>query len=184
MPQSDLDLYFIAIVPPEPLRGTLSALKNQLAEKFHTHAALKSPPHITLHMPFRLMAGKCEALKQALNELAQEFSSFPIHLNGYRGFPPRVVFAHVEQSLELHLLFQRIAQTMRGFQQFQADYKGRGFTPHLTVAFRDLRPALYPEALAMVQQNPLAEQFVAEGFYLLHHDGQQWQMLQHFLFKA
>ncbi|MDN4166768.1 2'-5' RNA ligase family protein [Cytophagales bacterium LB-30] len=184
MPQSDLGLYFIALIPPEPLRGQMMEVKKRLAETFHTQAALKSPPHITLHMPFRLKASKYEALVQSLEELAQAFSPFSVQLHGYRGFPPRVVYAHVENSPELYALFKHLAQVMRGFQQFQADYKGRGFTPHLTVAFRDLKPALYPEALAMVQQNPLAEHFVAEGFYLLHHDGHQWQMLQHFLFKA
>ena len=184
MPISDLGLYFIAIVPPEPLRGTLAVLKNQLAEKFHTHAALKSPPHITLHMPFRLKPSKCEALQYALDELAQEFSPFSLHLNGYRGFPPRVVYAHVEHRQELQSLFQRISQAMRGFKQFQADYKERGFTPHLTLAFRDMKPAFYHEVLAFVQQHPLETTFAVHGFHLLQHDGQQWQMLHQSLFKA
>jgi 2'-5' RNA ligase len=44
--------YFIAIVPPEPFLSNITAIKMELFENYGSKGALRSPAHITLHMPF------------------------------------------------------------------------------------------------------------------------------------
>ncbi len=44
--------YFIAIVIPEPFQVELMDIKNIVKDKFNSKGALRSPAHITLHMPF------------------------------------------------------------------------------------------------------------------------------------
>ena len=44
--------YFLAIIPPEKIEKEIYGLKELVADKFHSKAALRSPAHITLHMPF------------------------------------------------------------------------------------------------------------------------------------
>jgi 2'-5' RNA ligase len=54
MPASkDFQLYFIALIPPEPFFSEVLGLKNEVKDRFNSKAALNSPPHVTLHMPFR-----------------------------------------------------------------------------------------------------------------------------------
>ena len=50
--------YFIAIIPPEPIHDQIVNIKKDISTKHNTYAALKSPPHITLHMPFNLEHNK------------------------------------------------------------------------------------------------------------------------------
>ena len=50
--QSAKSLYFIAIVPEEPLLGRINTIKAEVAQKYKTKASLKSPAHITLFPPF------------------------------------------------------------------------------------------------------------------------------------
>ena len=44
--------YFVALIPPSPVYEEAQALKEYFREKYNSKAALNSPPHITLHMPF------------------------------------------------------------------------------------------------------------------------------------
>jgi hypothetical protein len=52
MKRDSLRLYFIAHVPEEPVFADLMALKTAVRDLYGSKAALRSPPHITLHMPF------------------------------------------------------------------------------------------------------------------------------------
>ena len=47
-----LQKYFIALVPPEPLLSEIQRVKQQIFDDYGTKGALRSPGHITLHMPF------------------------------------------------------------------------------------------------------------------------------------
>ena len=44
--------YFIAIVPPEPLLFEIQEIKKTISQNYKTKGALRSPGHITVHMPF------------------------------------------------------------------------------------------------------------------------------------
>ena len=46
-------LYFIAIVPPSPIYEEAFEQKVYFKTKYNSKASLNSPPHITLHMPFK-----------------------------------------------------------------------------------------------------------------------------------
>lgn len=46
-------LYFIALVLPSPLYEEVTRLKEYFRDRYNSKAALRSPPHITLHMPFK-----------------------------------------------------------------------------------------------------------------------------------
>lgn len=44
-------LYFLAVIPPEPVFSEVMAFKKEMSERFSSSRALKSPPHITLLPP-------------------------------------------------------------------------------------------------------------------------------------
>ena len=63
--------YFIAIIPPSPILEEVQEIKNYFKDKYESRAALNSPPHITLHMPFFWKIDEEDLLISLLTEFAK-----------------------------------------------------------------------------------------------------------------
>lgn len=179
------ELFFIALIPPSPLREELMTLKEHFRENYNSKASLNSPPHITLHMPFRLKAKKEELLLSTLKAFAQKQAPFIVALKDYGAFPPRVIFVNVEQNTALSQLQTELHKTCR--QQLNlhnANYKDHGFHPHITLAFRDLRKAMFSKAWEEFSNKQIDEQFKAEAICLLKHSGERWEVFKEFRFTS
>jgi len=61
--------YFIAIIPAEPWYSEALQLKKEVRDVYESKGALRSPPHITLHMPFRWTLKKLKFLKKRFRRL-------------------------------------------------------------------------------------------------------------------
>lgn len=182
MPFNSTHKYFIALVPPEPIFSEAMAFKQYFAEHYSSKGALKSPAHITIHMPFSLKDNRLPLLHDRLTLLCAQISSELVQLHGFGAFVPRVIYIHVQHSNWLQNLYKSVASLMRTFQQFNSDYGGHGFSPHLTIAFRDLKPAIFHRAWSEFENRLLQHQFTPSHLYLLRHDGQQWKLLHAFPF--
>src|SRR5438105_1617865 len=86
--------YFIAIVIPEPFQSDIMALKQLVSENFNSKGALRSPAHITLHMPFEWKEEKENVLIEKLQgfRFNQRLS---VQLKKISAFEPRVIFVDV-----------------------------------------------------------------------------------------
>lgn len=167
--------YFIAIVPRSPISEVVTQLQLGLKDKFGTRAALGSPPHITLHMPFLWNEEKEAELAHALSSFADSVSPFNIELRDFGAFPPRVIFINVERTTALADCQHRLQRFCRlNLNLFNADYQDRPYHPHMTLAFRDLRKAAFPAAWLEFQDRSYLADFEAQGISLLKHNGQQW----------
>lgn len=172
-------LYFIALVPPQPVYQRAWEIKEKMAADYDTKAALKSPPHITLHMPFRMKREQEGDLKKLLSGKLNQVLPFGIELDGFGAFVPRVIYIDVRQTEELHGLFNVVRRTMQGFlHSDQADWKNRGFTPHLTVAFRDLKRARFSEAWAEFRDKIFSASWTVSEVTILRHTGKRWEPLE------
>lgn len=179
--KADKNLYFLAIIPPEPIFSRIFELKRHFQEEHSSKASLKSPPHITLHMPFKMKPGKEVELIRSLSSLSQE--NFDITLKNFGSFPPRVIFVDVEQNDQLYLLWKNLMSTMRLMGFTNSTYKDRGLTPHMTIAFRDLRKAEFHRAWEKFRNEKFSDSFQVKSFYLLKHDGRCWQPYQEIFFR-
>ncbi|MEM9673845.1 MAG: 2'-5' RNA ligase family protein [Bacteroidota bacterium] len=175
----ELSLYFIALIPPEPFRQNSWRWKEYFRDQYQSKASLNSPPHITLHMPFKLKTKREVELVEKLQDFSRIFSPFVVELESFGAFPPRVIFVDVIKSAELENLQQTINRQMKEeFQIFNANYQDRPFRPHLTLAFRDLKKAQFCEAWAEFQHKEVRYTWEASHFSLLKHDGRRWQTWQ------
>jgi hypothetical protein len=52
----------------------------------------------------------------------------------------------------------------------------------MTVAFKDLKRSVFPEAWTYFSSHPYRRSFVADALTLLIHTGQQWTIRQQFTF--
>jgi 2'-5' RNA ligase len=183
MVKVDVGLYFLAIVPQRLLRERIRKIKMEFAEAYQTKASLRSPAHITLHMPFQWKFEKEDILFTALYKLTENVRSFSIELNGFGAFKPRVIYLNVKAPEPLHELQQSVTRLMkREFNIFNANWRDYPFNPHLTLAFRDLRPANFDKAWKENKDRVFEESFEAEGLVLLKHNQKEWEIYKQFPF--
>ena len=178
---NEANLYFLAVIPPEPILGECQAHKDHFYEKYNSKASLNSPPHVTVHMPFKLKEAKEPKLIVAIEHAVENYKKFSLQLNGYDHFHQRVIYVKVEDSAPLTNLFLEVRKMMKiNFNIFNADYKNRGYNPHITLAFRDLKKEAFKEAWPEFEKAIYKKSFEVQSIALLKHDGSMWQLLREF----
>jgi len=182
--EKKLKQYFIAVVPPSPVFEQALELKNYFKERYNSKASLNSPPHITLHMPFRWKEEKEHELSEALDKFESGISPFNLELFNFNSFPPRVIFIDVVPNELLNVLQKKLLRfCKRELNLFNADYKDQPFHPHLTLAFRDLKKSIFIEAWQEFQNKPYTAEFIVDRFALLKHNGREWKKLKDIILK-
>lgn len=159
--------YFIAIVLPQPIQREVEAFKQGLFKQFNLKGALRSPAHITLHRPFEWKEEKEDELIEVLRGFSFE-SAFKVELCNFNCFKPRVIYVDVmknEQLYELHRKLKFYAQENLRLYNEVGDM--RGFHPHITIAFRDLRKNKFEEVWNTFLGKTFKANFDYTGFSLL-----------------
>jgi 2'-5' RNA ligase len=173
--------YFIAIIPPSPVYEEIWKLKQYFQEKYHTRAALNSPPHITLHMPFQWKLHKEEGLVEQLGTFIKRLDPFKICLDNFSSFPPRVIFINAIMSEALENVQKNLERfCKRELNLFNANYQDRPFHAHVTLAFRDLDKQEYKVAWEEFKDKEYKAEFIADKIALLKHDGKTWHVFKVF----
>jgi len=174
-------LYFIAIVLPDPHKLEAQRLKEQFRDVHGSKAALRSPPHLTLHMPFQWRADREQVLTEKLQDFFLTCAPVPVHLHGFGCFPPRVIFIDVQKTDALKELQQRLSRFCRmELNLFNANHKDNPFHPHVTLAFRDLRKKAFTVAWDEFKDREFSGEFLAEQIALLKHNGKAWEVFRTF----
>jgi 2'-5' RNA ligase len=174
-------LYFIAIIPPAPIYNEALEQKEYFKVHYNSKASLNSPPHLTLHMPFRWNEKNEEELEQQLEEFSRVNRSVTVRLDNFSSFPPRVIFINVVMSPELENLQKNLQRyCKKALNLFNANYKELPFHPHLTVAFRDLKKPNYELAWAEFKKKNFQAEFIADKVTLLKHNGRVWEIHREF----
>lgn len=179
-----LEKYFIAVVPPEPLLSEIQKVKSDIFEKYQTKGALRSPGHITLHMPFSFEEEKENRLINCLSEFKFQ-SSFQISLTNFACFAPRVVYIHVdEQPVLTELQKQLVRHVKQNLQLFNQSDDKRGFHPHVTVAFRDLKKQNFHAVWDEYKDKYFKADFRCDSFCILKHIDHRWEIYKEFKFQS
>lgn len=175
--------YFLAIIPPSSLAEEIMDVKKLFVEKYNSKAALRSPAHLTLHMPFLWKERNEDKLIQKL-ERAVDFEPFKLKLNGFGAFPPRTIFIQNEHSEALMTFEEQLTAFTKCELKLLNSTHNRGFHPHITVAFRDLKPPRFEQAWQEFEHKPFHAEFTVNSFWLLKHNGKIWQAHKELYFQA
>ena len=179
------NLFFIALLPPKEVQQVANEIKHHFAEVYHSRAALKSPPHITLQPPFKWEQKKLNDLKQLLHNFTQSRSPIPMTLDGFAAFRPRVIYINVLKTTELLKVQQELKTTLESCLGIvHQPSQHRSFSPHLTVGFRDLTKANFYLAWQEFKERQLHFQFNVPQLTLLQHNGKSWYIESEFLFLS
>jgi len=177
--------YFVALIPSSPVYEEAQALKEYFRKEYNSKAALNSPPHITLHMPFFWKEEKETKLVTKLAEFARGCDALKVCLDNFSSFPPRVIFMNVAASDALADLQKNLHRFFkRELDIFNANYQDKPFHPHLTLAFRDLKKPQYHLAWREFSAKEYKAEFMADRLSLLKHNGSAWQVLKEFSLES
>jgi 2'-5' RNA ligase len=174
-------LYFIALLPPAELQAEVTAIKQDFADRYGSSHALKSPPHVTLQAPFKWVEEDLDRLTEPLRQFARFHDPISIALSGFGAFPPRVIYIDVEKTPELLQVQAELALDLErrlGIVDDRA--RGRAFSPHMTVAFKDLKRQAFKAAWPEFRDLPFAAQFTVSELTLLLHRDRQWHIYTQF----
>jgi len=176
--KDDLQQYFIAVLPPDEISSEARRIQDEFHTKYNTKAALRSPPHITLHMPFRWKAAREEVLTSKLSQFFHALAPFSVVIEGFGSFPPRVIYMNVISSKELVEAQYKLSRFCRlHLGLFNATHCDHPYHPHLTLAFRDLRKPTFKVVWELYSKASYAARFDVESVWLLRHDGHKWHPL-------
>jgi len=178
MKKESLKLYFIAIVPDEPVFDEVMVMKTEVSQRFESKAALRSPPHITLHMPFQWKEEKEGRLISSLDAMASLQQGFEVQLKGFGGFPPRVIYINVLENKLLSTIQKVIQNLARSkWHIYPKSNSIRPFMPHMTIAFRDLKKPQFHEAWSTFKERGFNATISVTNICLLKHNGKSWDVL-------
>ncbi|WP_194973545.1 2'-5' RNA ligase family protein [Aquiflexum lacus] len=172
--------YFLAIVPEGLVQLQATALKNLMKEKFNLKYALKSPAHITLKMPFLWNENKEEKLGDLLAGFCRSIEPFSLNLNGFDKFGKRVIFIHVKKNQDLtdiQLLLSKFCKTELKLVEELSD---RAYHPHMTIAFKDIKPKLFDAYWAFIKTQTFKEKLEVNDIALLKKVEGRWEVVRRF----
>ncbi len=174
--------YFIAIVLPEPFQSQVEEMKIELFRRFNLKGALRSPAHITLHRPFEWKEEKEQVLIDALQKFSLG-SSFELKLQNFNSFKPRVIYVDVMRNDALYDLHKRLKNYAQEKLRLLNEVEDmRGFHPHVTIAFRDLRKNKFEEVWQNFISGKFEAHFKVDKIALLRLE-QKWEVIKEFEFK-
>ncbi|HAC64231.1 MAG TPA: 2'-5' RNA ligase [Cyanothece sp. UBA12306] len=174
--------FFIALLPPQEVQEKATEIKQYFAQFYHSKAALKSPPHITLQPPFEWELEDLSRLEKQLDKFCQFHSSIPMILDGFSAFKPRVIYINVVKTPELLTIQKNLMSELElSLDIVHEVSKSRPFNPHLTVAFRDLTKSNFAQAWAEFKDKKFYFEFLIDHLTLLIHNGKMWEVYKNFL---
>lgn len=174
------NIYLIALIPPKVVYEAAMAFKNDIGSRFNCPYTINVIPHITLiDTTIELPATEHSKLVDWFKKLPISQESFIIKLEDFRCFANNnfpVIYIHPVTNISLHSLQKEIAWN------FKNSYPGllpKGkFTPHMTVAYKDLSPDMFQLAWQEYKTKKYSATFEVDSFHLLQHDFKKWNIIE------
>lgn len=174
--------YFIALLPNAEIQDQVTRLKQYCCDRYQTQAALRSPPHVTLYPPFWWPDTAVADLEQALETFSCQAAPVELILDGFAAFAPRVIYIHVAPTPALKTLQAQLVKDVAQPLNLPPTQR-HAFTPHMTIAFRDLTKENFRSAWADFQEQSFAARCWVSHLTLLLHNGRRWQIYREFLLR-
>lgn len=169
-------LYFLALIPPEPIVTEVKQFKLHVQERYQSSRALRSPAHITLVPPFHADDSLAKQVIHTVETFALRCDPFGIQLDGFGCFTQNVIFVKPLESEQLSLLRGRLLSALSPCG-ISASPK---FHPHITIGFRDLTMSAFKRAWEDFATREYRRAFEVEAISLLLNGDDGWTVLQQF----
>lgn len=181
------NLYFVAALPDPDVSRKVLDYKDDIAKKYGSIKGLKVLPHITEINPFKRPEYRETELIGQLDKLISSFTPLELNLKGFGFFTnpkSHTIYVVVENDPVLQEQHKQLSLFARYTLGFDAKYAPFHFTPHMTVAYRDLDKQKFAFAWPDYSNRVFEEKMRLESLWLLKHDGLCWIPYEEFTFKG
>lgn len=174
--------YFVGLLLPPAFESRFTKLKQGIAAQFQVKYALQTPAHLTLKMPFLYKEAKERELELRLTTLLETQVPFQLQLAGIGHFGRRNIHQLVTPSESLLQLQMTLRSFCKRSLHLVEELSDRNFQPHLTLAYKDLKPTHFEELLAYVRKNADQGEFLVEHAHLLKKVEGRWKAVAPLIF--
>ena len=175
-------LYLWAIVPPAYTGQKIEEQRNEFSINFQCFKALKPPVHITLYTVFKetgdVIAEHLTGFKRAIATQA----CFTVELKNFNFFEHAkspVIYINVVPNVYLKHLNTIVSKESRAVFGPES-INNNIFRPHVTIGYRDVSPALFPEIKKVYSKRPFRAVFPVNTVVLFRHDENNWKVEHEF----
>lgn len=106
---------------------------------------------------------------------------FVQELENFHEFNSQTVCIRALKNAELNILRQSLISVFRKHRIDPKETKSSlPFIPHVTIAYRDVLPEVFPLIWEEYKDRKFKKHFYADRFSLLKHDTRQWNVLEEF----
>ena len=167
---AEQSLWFLAILPPTDVADRVRAVQQEIADRFGPRKILRIPVHVTLEAPFRLNEEDAARMTEHLRVFFAAQPAFQAELKNFGTFRHSVVFLEVVPNLALLELHNHTSALLRDEHAYiQERTWQQGYTPHVTVANRDVTPQAHRAIWAEFNTRKFYAKFAVEEIHLLRH---------------
>jgi 2'-5' RNA ligase len=172
--------HFIGVTVPDALSQTLEECRTWMHEQYGCRSGYSTPIHITLIPPFHLEESYHE--EQLLESVCaagarcagQSLFPFTVPVDGFGSFAERTLFAHVCSGGSWEALRNAVYDELLARCPGCVQRDRRPFTPHLTIANRDIPAGAVPEALRHLSELELHTEFSADTIAVFKRQNGRW----------
>ncbi|MBP5441742.1 MAG: 2'-5' RNA ligase family protein [Treponema sp.] len=160
--------HFVGVMIPADIQDRIQEFRSYMNERYGCKSGHGTPSHITLIPPFVLPSEFEDGdVKNAVEKAIQKAVKsgtlpFNARISGFGAFEERTLFAHVESDQKWTVLRDSFVQSFQSNLPGTVRKTSRLFTPHITVANRDIPSGVMDEALQYFSGIELNEEFSVE----------------------
>ena len=172
--------HFLGVLIPEDITLTLEDCRRYMNEAYGCKSGHGTPIHVTLVPPFHLpeeytTADLVQAIeKDVLPQAAQ--MKFDAHIDNFDAFGDRTIFAKVIRNEKWTALRDKVLAAVLNEDPGCTKKDQRPFQPHLTVANRDIPAGVSADALEVMNELNLVEDFPVDNITIFERKGGKWEV--------
>lgn len=170
--------HFIGVLAPEDITLTLEDCRRYMKERYGCKSGYATPIHVTLVPPFHLdeKYSTKDLMSAIENEVGPQAENlkFTAHVDNFDHFGERTIFAKVLRDEKWTKLRDIVLGAVLKAAPGCTKKDQRPFTPHLTVANRDIPPDAVMDAVKVMNEMELVEDFDADNITIFERRDGRW----------
>ena len=171
--------HFIGVLLPDDITSTLEDCRRYMSHTYGCKSGYRTPIHVTLVPPFKLQEEYgTQDLENAIFSAIESGSveKFVAHIEGFDAFGDRTIFGKVLADPRWTSLrdstLDPVLKSCPGCTKKDA----RPFQPHATVANRDIPSGVSSDALKVLGEINLNEDFPVDNITIFERKGGAWEI--------
>ncbi|MBQ1198315.1 MAG: 2'-5' RNA ligase family protein [Spirochaetaceae bacterium] len=170
--------HFIGVLVPEDITHTLEDCRRYMNQTYGCKSGYGTPIHITLVPPFCLpeefsTEDLVFSIKENVLSLGDKIKFYG-HIENFDAFGDRTIFAKVIPNKKWTILRDKTLEAVFKIDFSCAKKDKRPFQPHLTVANRDIPFGASVQALEVMNELNLIEDFPVDNITIFERKGNKW----------